>query len=480
MGTPAIFLDRDGTLIEDAGHLGDPAQVAFYPETFDALRRLGGQFLLFIVTNQSGIAKGVTTADGVRRVNDFVVRRLAEERVAIREVYCCPHQRSDGCACIKPNPHFVRKAAADHGVDVARSFVVGDHPADVELAANTGARGIFVLSGHGENHRADLKAPCEIVAGISEAVDRIARARAVETLRAGGLVAFPTETVYGLGADASNEGAVRRIFGVKGRPTTHPLIVHAADPWPWAMESPAEAARLADRFWPGPLTMILKRAPQVGDYVTGGQDTVGLRVPSHPVARELLEQFGGGVAAPSANVFGRVSPTSAAHVREDLGAEADCVLEGGSSEVGIESTIVDLSGAAPALLRPGHVRAEQLEAVLGCRLGAKAAVSPRHPGGLERHYAPRTPAILVAPHALDARIAQLGARVAVLAFSRPDEPVACWVRMPREPAAYAQRLYSALREMDAARSETILIESPPESPDWAAVLDRLRRAAGSG
>ena len=307
--------------------------------------------------------------------------------------------------------------------------------------------------------------------------------RAVAILRAGGLVAFPTETVYGLGADASNPDAIARLYAAKRRPADHPVIVHFADArraFGWAREVPEAAHRLAARFWPGPLTMILKRAPQVGDYVTGGQDTVGLRVPSHPVARELLEQFGGGVAAPSANVFGRVSPTSAAHVREDLGAEADCVLEGGSSEVGIESTIVDLSGAAPALLRPGHVRAEQLEAVLGCRLGAKAAVSPRHPGGLERHYAPRTPAILVAPHALDARIAQLGARVAVLAFSRPDEPVACWVRMPREPAAYAQRLYSALREMDAARCETILIESPPESPDWAAVLDRLRRAAGSG
>ena len=234
--------------------------------------------------------------------------------------------------------------------------------------------------------------------------------RAVAILRAGGLVAFPTETVYGLGADASNPDAIERLYAAKRRPADHPVIVHFADArraFGWAREVPEAAHRLAARFWPGPLTMILKRAPQVGDYVTGGQDTVGLRVPSHPVARELLEQFGGGVAAPSANVFGRVSPTSAAHVREDLGAEADCVLEGGSSEVGIESTIVDLSGAAPALLRPGHVRAEQLEAVLGCRLGAKAAVSPRHPGGLERHYAPRTPAILVAPHALDARIARI-------------------------------------------------------------------------
>ena len=463
MGTPAIFLDRDGTLIEDAGHLGDPAQVAFYPETFDALRRLGGQFLLFIVTNQSGIAKGVTTADGVRRVNDFVVRRLAEERVAIREVYCCPHQRSDGCACIKPNPHFVRKAAADHGVDVARSFVVGDHPADVELAANTGARGIFVLSGHGENHRADLKAPCEIVAGISEAVDRIARARAVETLRAGGLVAFPTETVYGLGADASNEGAVRRIFGVKGRPTTHPLIVHAADPWPWAMESPAEAARLADRFWPGPLTMILRRSARASDAVTGGQGTVGLRVPSHPLALALLREFGGGVAAPSANRFGKVSPTTAKHVRDDLGGDVDFIVDGGPCAVGVESTIVDLSGGAPAILRPGGVTCEAIEEALGRRVPVREEGEVRAPGQLESHYAPRAEVVIATREEVESRAAELrkrGLKVEVLA--RPE----------------ARELYAALREADGRGADVVVVGRPAEEGIGLAVADRLRKAAG--
>lgn len=178
MRLPAVFLDRDGTLIEDRGHLGDPAQVVFFPETVSALRRLDGRFELFIVTNQNGIAKGFTTPEQVRRVNEHVVARLREEGVEIREVYTCPHQRTDGCACIKPNPYFLRKAEADHGVDLARSFVVGDHPADVELAANAGARGIYVLSGHGEKHRADVRVPCEVVAGISEAVDRIVGSRA--------------------------------------------------------------------------------------------------------------------------------------------------------------------------------------------------------------------------------------------------------------------------------------------------------------
>lgn len=169
----AVFLDRDGTLIEDRGHLGDPVQVAFFAETSAALRRLSGRFELFIVTNQNGIAKGFTTHDQVRRVNDHVVAVLREEGIEIREVYTCPHQRSDGCACIKPNPHFLRKAETEHGIDLSGSFVVGDHPADVELAANAGARGIYVLSGHGEKHRAEVRVACEVVSGIAEAVEWI-------------------------------------------------------------------------------------------------------------------------------------------------------------------------------------------------------------------------------------------------------------------------------------------------------------------
>jgi L-threonylcarbamoyladenylate synthase len=304
--------------------------------------------------------------------------------------------------------------------------------------------------------------------------------RAAEILRAGGLVAFPTETVYGLGADASNAAAVARLYAAKGRPAAHPVIVHFADAasaFEWAREVPQAARQLAARFWPGPLTLILKRSAKAGDFVTGGQDSVGLRVPSHPVAQQLLREFGGGVAAPSANLFGNVSPTSAAHVREDLGKRVDLVLEGGSSEVGIESTILDLSGVSPVLLRPGFVSKAAIEAALHCNILEKDAASPRHSGGLERHYAPKTPALLVPPHALDAEIAKRGAAVAVLAFSRPDERVDYWIRMPREPQAYARRLYAALRELDGAACETILIEMPPETAEWTAVTDRLSRAA---
>jgi L-threonylcarbamoyladenylate synthase len=303
--------------------------------------------------------------------------------------------------------------------------------------------------------------------------------RAAEILRRGGLVAFPTETVYGLGADASSAEAVARLYRVKRRPPEHPVIVHFAFPdeaFSWSRDTPPTARVLAAKFWPGPLTLVLRRSEKAKDFVTGGQDTVGLRIPAHPVAQELLKAFKGGIAAPSANRFGLVSPTTAAHVRDDLGNEVDLVLEGGQTEVGIESTIVDLSAGTPVLLRPGRVARHELESVLQSEVLEKTGASPRHSGGLERHYAPRTPARLVPSYNLDKEIARLKEKVAVLAFSRPDERVDYWLRMPRDPQAYAQKLYGALRELDSAGCEEILVEAPPDAPQWAAVRDRLLRA----
>ena len=305
--------------------------------------------------------------------------------------------------------------------------------------------------------------------------------RAAQILRAGGLVAFPTETVYGLGADASSERAVARLYEVKRRPADHPVIVHFADTgeaFAWARDVSEEARKLAKRFWPGPLTLILKRSALAKDFVTGGQDTVGLRVPSHPIAQQLLKEFAGAIAAPSANRFGMVSPTTVAHVREDLGKDVELVLEGGQSEVGIESTIVDLSAGYAVLLRPGHIGTNELESVVGA-VAERTSASPRHSGGLERHYAPRTPARMVPAHALDREISK-GKSVAVLAFSRPDERVDFWLRMPRDPQAYAQKLYAALRELDTAGCEQILVEAPPDAPEWDAVRDRLKRACEQG
>lgn len=304
--------------------------------------------------------------------------------------------------------------------------------------------------------------------------------KAAALLRSGRLVAFPTETVYGLGADAASREAIARLYEAKGRPNDHPVIVHFADAdtaFGWAREVPDTAKKLAARFWPGPLTLILKRAPHVGDFVTGGQDTVGLRVPVHSLAHELLAEFGGGLAAPSANRFGRVSPTTARHVRDDLGKDVDLVLDGGPCEVGIESTIVDLSRGRPVLMRPGGISMDELEAALGTPVELPDSAAPRVSGGLPSHYAPRTPARLVPSVALDDEIAKLGTRAAVLAFGVPDERIDFWMRMPRDPGEYARKLYAALRELDATGSQVLLIESPPEDAGWRAVLDRLRRAA---
>ena len=313
--------------------------------------------------------------------------------------------------------------------------------------------------------------------------------RAIATLRAGGLVAFPTETVYGLGADASNPEAIKKVFAAKGRPHDHPLIVHIASSAQmpgWAREVPAAAHTLAQKFWPGPLTLILKRAPGVSDLVTGGQDTVALRVPSHPLAQALLQAFGGGVVGPSANRFGRVSATTAEHVRQEFGDSIDCVLNGGACEVGIESTIIDLSGAKFALLRPGRITALQIESVLGVSLAAPDAQSPRAPGTLEKHYAPRTPLMLVEADLIEelARsFARQGKRVAVLARNahQPLIDRLVWIAAPSAPAGYAHDLYANLRQLDAAGCDVMLVEEPPLEMEWAAVRDRLgRAAAGAG
>jgi L-threonylcarbamoyladenylate synthase len=309
--------------------------------------------------------------------------------------------------------------------------------------------------------------------------------KAVAALRAGGLVAFPTETVYGLGADASNPDALRKIFAAKGRPQDHPLIVHVADAVQlanWARDIPPPAARLAKKFWPGPLTIILRRAPHVSDLVTGGQDTVALRVPSHPVAQALLRAFGGGVAAPSANRFGRVSATTAGHVRHEFGAAVDCVLDGGAADVGIESTIVDLSGARPALLRPGWITAAQLEQALGAALAAPDAQSPRAPGTLARHYAPQTPLMMMEDDLLielATSLSRQGKRVAVLARSARQPLLAniVWIAAPADAAGYAHDLYVNLRRLDEAGCDAILVERPPQEAAWAAIADRLSRAA---
>jgi L-threonylcarbamoyladenylate synthase len=310
---------------------------------------------------------------------------------------------------------------------------------------------------------------------------------AVQVLRDGELVAFPTETVYGLGANAQNPAAVRRIFDAKGRPANHPVIVHLDSPkylHRWVRTVPDGAMRLAETFWPGALTLVLPRAAHVHDVVTGGQDTIAIRVPAHPMAQQLLTAFGGGIAAPSANRYGRLSPTRAEHVREELGDAVRLVLDGGECQLGLESTIVAFEGASARLLRPGSVTAAQIRAVVGELAIGATRESPRVPGGTPSHYAPVTPMTIVPAGEIDAQADAAsggGRRIAVLAQRLPlrSHKYVTWINAGRRPESYGHDLYNNLRTLDRAGCQRILVQEVPDGERWDAIRDRLLRAATS-
>jgi L-threonylcarbamoyladenylate synthase len=306
--------------------------------------------------------------------------------------------------------------------------------------------------------------------------------RAVEVLRAGGLVAFPTETVYGLGADASNEAALHRLYAVKGRPSDHPVIVHLGSAEmldDWAVDVPDFARALAGDLWPGPLTLVLRRADHVPDAATGGLDTVGLRVPGHPLALELLHAFVGGIAAPSANRFGRVSPTTADAVRSDLGDDVELVLDGGPCTVGVESTIVDCTGEEVRILRQGGVTTAVVARITGMQ--TVIGGSTPAPGTLDAHYAPDATVRTIATGELDALAADTPrAGLLGLVGDVHDVP-AGWVALatPADSEEYARVLYAALRQADAMGLPVVVAVLPSDEGIGVAVCDRLRRAAAS-
>jgi L-threonylcarbamoyladenylate synthase len=332
----------------------------------------------------------------------------------------------------------------------------------------------------------------------SHHADMAAISVAARLLEAGELVAFPTETVYGLGADAENPSAIAKIYAAKGRPSNHPVIVHIAshvEAARWAAALPEQAHQLMAAFWPGPLTLIVKRAVSIPAAVSGGQDTIGLRCPSHPVAQALLREFKGGkggIAAPSANKFGHVSPTTAQHVRDEFGAAGfgpvASVLDGGQSTVGIESTIVDVSRMAshgPVLLRPGSISADAIAAIIGLGPNAASEGAPRVSGSLQSHYAPRSPVALVASGDCATTLQALltrGRRVALISHGAAHCEAmgaqgAAVVLLPPEPAGYAYGLYAALRDLDGVGADIIVVESPPRNAAWSGIWDRLQRAA---
>ena len=308
---------------------------------------------------------------------------------------------------------------------------------------------------------------------------------AVELLRAGRLVAVPTETVYGLAADARNPQAVLGIFAAKGRPTHHPLIVHLPSPTHldrWARDIPATAYTLAAAFWPGPLTLLLLRADGVPDEVTGGRATIGLRMPAHPVMLEVLRRLDSGLAAPSANPYQRLSPTSAEQVLHGLGGRIDAVLDGGPCPVGLESTIVDLTGDVPQIVRAGPITRRQLEAALGGPVAFPQAHDVAVPGNVAVHYRPGTPLRLVDTDALHARLAALPnhARIALAhtsALPMPAQGLVATERMPADKAGFARALYATLHALDRVGADEIWLETPPSDEDWRDVHDRLSRAA---
>ncbi len=325
-------------------------------------------------------------------------------------------------------------------------------------------------------------------------LDMAAISEAARILRAGGLVAIPTETVYGLAADADNKDAVLATFAAKKRPTNHPLIVHVASAAAldaWAINIPEEARLLVKKFWPGPLTLVLKKAERCGDFVTGGQDSVALRCPSHPWAHALLEAFAGenfkGLTAPSCNTFGQISPTSAKHVFDDLGikpaGKLDYILDGGICEVGVESTMINLSGKRPEILRHGAITREMLEAVLGRPVPDAGSDAPRASGRLKSHYAPKTKLEIVPKDLFIRRYGELAPqKVAAMASGKvlhklDKERLALSIVAPDSLEEYAHALYENLHRLDSAGAARILVEEPPQIASWAAVNDRLGRAA---
>src|SRR3989338_2945566 len=303
---------------------------------------------------------------------------------------------------------------------------------------------------------------------------------AVQLLKSGDVVAIPTETVYGLAADASNPNAVLKIFELKKRPKNHPLIVHIANADQikyWAAHIPNTAYQLTNIFWPGPLTIVLKKASQIDSTVTGGQDTIALRSPIHPITQKILKKFKGGLAAPSANRFGTISPTTAQHVHTTFGDKLP-IVDGGACSVGIESTIIDLSSNKPQILRPGMITAEQIRTVLkqDIQLVHKASASRTH-GMLASHYAPKTPTILVTSE----KLLDIIRHKTCVVFAQQPQPKNTdhchWIQMPEHATAYAQTLYHQMHAADALRYDYIIIEDVPNSPDWTAIHDRLQKAA---
>jgi L-threonylcarbamoyladenylate synthase len=495
MQQSALFLDRDGTLIEDVGHLSDIHKISFIPGVFAALRALQEHYALFVVSNQSGIAQGLLSRDQVDAVNRHIDAALKAEGITIGKWYICPHSREDNCPCMKPAPAFLQQAAEEFQLDLGSSFVIGDHPHDPATADGVGAFGLYVLTGHGMRHLAELPSDRLVFHNLPAAGEWILQhpqaradldaevARGAAALRAGKLTVFPTETVYGLGADALNPDGVASIFEAKQRPLHDPLIVHVA-----AAEQvealvthiPDKARQLIEHFWPGPLTIVLPKSTRVPDIVTAGNSTVAIRMPANPLALQLIRTAGVPVAAPSANLFGRTSPTTARHVQNQLSGSYAALIDGGTCRVGVESTVLSLTGDSPLVLRAGGLAQEEIEGLIGPVMRrTELPVQYDGPGMLPDHYAPSTPLRLVE----DIENYMDSPAIGKLCFQHYGAPAAGAVRVlsPQGDLHVAAiNLYHAMQELDALGLELIVAEKAPNYGLGRAVNDRLEKAAQKG
>lgn len=492
---PAVFLDRDGTLIEDVGILTHPEQIRLFPDTIDALQALSGNYVLFVVSNQPGISKGLVTSQQVASINFELDDLLRKKNVRIRKWYICPHQRNENCRCIKPNPFFLQEAAYRYGIDLSRSFIIGDHPHDVYTGDTLGVFGLYLLTGHGGRHLPELPADRLVFHSLLEAAHWISKhpqpAQQLDTsvrdasavIKKGGVVAFPTETVYGLGADVFNTRAVAKIFKSKRRPLYNPLIVHIAEIEQLASlvsDLPDTACSLINCFWPGPLTLIFHKRQTVPDIVTAGLSTVAVRMPAHPLAEKFIRLSETPIAAPSANVFGRTSPTSATHLMDQLQNVCDAVIDGGACRIGLESTVLSLTDAKPRLLRPGAITQNEIEQVIG-RLMFSAVPSAKpgpleSPGMLSYHYATKTPLYLVDNLAVFSRRPDVGVLLftpSELMFEGPVELLS----PSGDLIESATNLYAAMQKLDLLGLSAIIAKSLDQTGIGIAINDRLRKAS---
>ncbi len=494
---PAIFLDRDAIMDMEESFSGkDPVRLD--ADTIASLEILSRHYDLFGLVHESGIPDDRSPSRHIGGVNLSADNPLRTKSIQIKTGFVCSHRDKKSCDCLSPNSIFLREAASRYDIDLSQSFMIGNHPDTVRCGESLGVFGLYLLSGEGARHLTNLPSDRLVFHSLSDAAHWIGKhpkpalqledsvRRAAAVVKKGGLVAFPTETVYGLGADTFNTKAIAKIFESKGRPLYNPLIVHIADIEQLASlaaDIPDAAWPLINRFWPGPLTLIFNKKHTVPDIVTAGLSTVAVRMPANPLAAGLIRLSETPIAAPSANLFGRTSATSAAHVMTQLQNLCDAVIDGGACRIGLESTVLSLTDDIPRLLRPGAVSPSDIKRLAG-PIAISSALNdqekPREsPGMLSSHYATKTPLYLVDRFDGFSNRPDIGALLFSPAKQALKGPVEI-LSLSGDLNEAAANLYAAMRRLDAIGLAAIIAIPPEESGIGIAINDRLRKAACKG